>query len=72
MICPVCKSHEQSQEKLSLHAEGFYEDVAECRVCGSSWSVNHGQAELIADSQAESFLEGLSESVEGDDYCWAA
>ncbi|PNU20430.1 hypothetical protein C2E25_07665 [Geothermobacter hydrogeniphilus] len=72
MHCPVCKSLEQEQKNLGLHAEGFYENITECRICGSSWSVNHGVAELISDPQEKSFLEGMSECVEGDDYGWAA
>jgi len=72
MQCPVCKSHEQEHRSLDLHADGFYEDLTECRICGASWSVNHGVVELVNDPQEKSFLEGLSECVEGDDYGWAA
>lgn len=72
MQCPVCKSFEHEHKSLDLHSEGFYEDIVECKVCGSSWSVNHGVAELISDPQEKSFLEGMSECVEGDDYGWAA
>jgi len=66
MKCPVCKSHEFSA--IDLHADGFYEDILECGNCGTSWSVNHGATEVIRDSQEKSFLEALSECVEGDDY----
>lgn len=70
MNCPICKN--SKNEELDLHAEGFYEDLFECPVCGSSWSVNHGQTEVIRDTQQASFLEALTECVEGDDYCFAA
>jgi len=66
MKCPVCKSHEYAA--TNLHVEGFYESIFECKVCSSTWSVNHGVTEVIKDTQARSFLQGLSESVEGDDY----
>ena len=46
----------------------FYESLFECKVCNSTWSVNHGVTEVIKDTQAKSFLQGLSEAVEGDDY----
>lgn len=70
MRCPVCKTLKNSE--LDLHAEGFYEDLYECTTCGSSWSVNHGLAEVVRDTQQASFLEALTECVEGDDYCFAA
>ncbi|SNB47331.1 hypothetical protein [Geobacter sp. DSM 9736] len=66
MQCPVCKNHEQVD--LDLHAEGFTEDIVECSICGTTWSVNHGVIEIIKDSQEKSFLEATSECVEGDDY----
>ncbi len=70
MQCPVCKSFKNSE--TDLHAEGFYEDIYECSSCGSSWAVNHGLSEVIKDTQQASFLEALTECVEGDDYCFAA
>lgn len=70
MHCPVCKSTET--RKIDLHAEGFYEDLVYCDCCGSSWSVSHGKSEIIRDTQEASFLEGVTETVESDDYCWAA
>lgn len=70
MKCPVCKSLRNSE--IDLHAEGFYEDIFECAACGSSWSVNHGLAEIVKDTQRASFLEALSECVEGGAYCFAA
>lgn len=70
MKCPICKNT-QNQE-TDLHTDGFYEDLFECSVCGSSWSVNHGLTEVIRDTQQASFLEALTECVEGDDYCYAA
>lgn len=69
MKCPVCKS--TKYEACDLHAEGFVEDIVECRICGTSWSVNHGQTEVVRDAQRGSFLEALSERVEGADYSYA-
>ncbi len=66
MKCPVCKS--QDHLDLDLHSNGFTEDIMECRVCGTIWSVNHGVTEIVRDPQEKSFLEATSESVEGDDY----
>lgn len=66
MKCPVCKSHKNTT--YALHAEAFAEDIIECRICGSVWSINHGMTEVVKDTQARSFLEGLTECVEGDDY----
>lgn len=70
MKCPVCKGHEQRDTQL--HSEGFYENIVECSACGSIWSVNHGQAEIVRDAQKNSFLEAVSECVEGDDYALAS
>jgi len=56
---------------MDLHAEGFYEDIIECRVCGSTWSVIHGRAEVVKDTQRNSFMEAEAECVEADDYAWA-
>lgn len=69
MKCPVCKS--QEFQRMQLHAEGFDEEIFECCICTSSWSINHGAAEMIRDPQKNSFLEALAECVEGDDYSWA-
>jgi hypothetical protein len=66
MKCPTCKSHEHAD--IDLHSNGFNEDIMECRVCGTVWSVNHGTVEIVKDPQEKSFLEAQSESVEGDDY----
>jgi uncharacterized Zn finger protein len=66
MRCPICGSYEQNT--LEMKSEQFVEGLVECSVCGSSWSVNHGLAELVVDTQVASFLEGQSESVEADDY----
>lgn len=71
MKCPVCKTHEQHLE-IDLHAEGFAEDILTCKICGTVWSVNHGAVKVVQDPQAHSFLEALSECVEGDDYGVAA
>ncbi|MDY6849627.1 MAG: hypothetical protein SV239_10990 [Thermodesulfobacteriota bacterium] len=70
MKCPVCKTYQQNE--LDLHADGFYEDIVECSICGTVWSVNHGLVEIVNDSQRNSFLEAQSESVEGDDYNYFA
>ena len=70
MQCPVCKSHEQ--KIFEMKTEQFHEGLVECAVCGSSWSINHGLAEVVVDAQRASFLEGTSECVEADDYIWAA
>lgn len=69
MRCPVCKSLEYVE--MDLHAEGFYEDILECKICGSVWSINHGVTEVVRDTQKNSFMEALSECVEADDYCLA-
>ncbi len=66
MKCPACKSHDHHD--IDLHSNGFTEDIMECRVCGTVWSVNHGVTEIVKDPQEKSFLETISESVEGDDY----
>lgn len=66
MICPVCKNQEHSE--THLHADQFDEELMNCSVCGSSWSVQHGVVEVIKDTQETSFLHGTSECVEGDDY----
>lgn len=70
MKCPICKSYKNSE--VDLHADGFYEGLFECSVCGSSWSVNHGLSEVVSDTQQASFLEALTECVEADDYSFAA
>ncbi len=69
MKCPICKH--QSFKAVDLHSEGFYADILECRVCGTVWSVNHGVVQVIKDVHKDSFLEGSSESVDGDDYILA-
>jgi len=69
MKCPVCKS--SKYDECDLHAEGFTEDIIECHVCGTVWSVNHGMAEVVRDVQRGSFLEAVSERVEGGDYGYA-
>ncbi|MDA3806997.1 MAG: hypothetical protein PF440_03700 [Thiomicrorhabdus sp.] len=70
MQCPICRSYEQNT--LEMQSEQFKEGLVECSICGSSWSVNHGLAKLVVDTQVASFLEGQSESVDADDYTWAA
>jgi hypothetical protein len=71
MKCPVCKTHEQ-HIGIGLTADGFAEDIITCRICGAVWSVNHGITEIINDPQEKSFLEAITECVEGDDYYVAA
>ena len=70
MQCPVCKNHEHVG--IDLRSGGFNEGLVECRICGTTWSVNHGVMAIVNDPQADSFLEALSESVEGDNFCFAA
>ena len=70
MKCPVCNNHEHQQ--INLHSEGFREGIIECKTCGAIWAINHGLAEVVKDPQAKSFLSAISETVEGDDYCWVA
>ncbi len=69
MRCPICGNYEQRNMKMKT--DQFYEDLAECSVCGSSWSINHGHAEILHDSQIASFLQGKTDCVEGDDYTWS-
>jgi len=69
MQCPVCKHH--NYKATDLHAEGFAEALCNCSVCGSTWSTNHGLTEVVKDTQEHSFLAGITECVEGDDYCWS-
>ncbi len=70
MKCPVCKKAQYVE--FDLHSEQFSEDIVECTICGSMWAINHGATEIVKDTQENSFLEALSESVEGDDYNWVA
>lgn len=70
MRCPVCKNREE-QVGIDLHSEGFNEDIVECKICGSVYSILHGAVEVVKDTQAQSFLEAASECVEGCDYNWA-
>lgn len=71
MQCPVCKSH-GPHTRLGLRVEGFSEDIVTCVACSASWSVNHGMTEMIVDPQQGSFLSATGESVEADDYNYAA
>ncbi len=70
MKCPVCKSHNLSE--MDLHTDGFAENIIECSICGTLWSVNHGMMEVVRDAQDKSFLGAITECVEGDDYCLVA
>ncbi|WP_020676507.1 hypothetical protein [Geopsychrobacter electrodiphilus] len=69
MKCPVCGSYEQ--KSFDMRSEQFIESLVECAVCSSSWSINHGHAQVVVDTQRASFLEAQSECVEADDYPWA-
>jgi hypothetical protein len=64
--CPVCKNHKHAN--IDLHVDDFAEKILECRICGSIWAVKHGATEIVRDTQEKSFLEALTECVEGDDY----
>jgi len=66
MRCPVCRNRENV--RLNLQLKGFHEFLFECPVCSSRWSVSHGIIEIVHDGQPHSFMQGLSESVESDDY----
>lgn len=66
MKCPACQSLEFS--KMEFHAEGFNEEIAECKTCDTVWSVNHGLVEVVKDSHPRSILAATCECVEGDDY----
>ena len=67
MRCPVCKNTEQHLE-MDTHCNGFDEELVECDICGTIWSVNHGMMDIVKDAQAHSFLEATTEPVEGADY----
>jgi hypothetical protein len=69
MKCPTCKNYKHTE--LDLHSEQFTEDIMECSLCGTSWSINHGVTEIVKDSQECSFLQAATECVESDDYNWA-
>jgi len=69
MKCPVCKNTKVIE--IDLHSDQFAEDIVECAICGSMWSINHGSTEVVKDTQEFSFLEAVSECVEGADYGWA-
>ncbi|MDH3454004.1 MAG: hypothetical protein OEL80_02580 [Desulfuromonadales bacterium] len=66
MKCPVCKHH-QAHTQIEVHANGFDEDLFQCDICGSTWSVNHGLAEVVRDTQRSSFLAANSDPVDGAD-----
>ena len=70
MKCPICGHYEQTA--MEIKSDQFKEGLTECTTCGSSWSIQHGHADLIIDTQLTSFLQGQSECVEADDYTWAA
>ena len=66
MKCPVCNKHKHVD--IDLHSGSFAEEIITCRVCGSSWAVNHGATTIIKDTQEKSFLG----TVKGYDYSFAA
>jgi len=57
---------------MDLRSNGFTEGLMECRICGTAWSLQHGHLAIVKDPNADSFLEALSASVEGDNFCFAA
>ena len=59
MKCPVCNNNEHVD--IDLHADNFAEGIMECSICGSAWSVNHGSAKIIEDTQEKSFLGAVSQ-----------
>lgn len=65
-ICPTCKS--SLCIKTDLDAFQFHEEIQECTQCGTICSTSHDQLEVVKDSQAGSFLNTTSDSVESDDY----
>lgn len=69
MKCPVCKNRKYVE--YDLHSKGFSEDIVECDICATIWSVNHGMTEVVNDPQKCSFLEATSEDVEAYDYSYA-
>lgn len=70
MRCPVCKQRNQNIDQF-MRGEGFSENIIECDVCGTTWSVNHGVAEVVAEPLACSFMQASTEMVEADDYNYA-
>ncbi len=58
MKCPVCNSHEHVD--IDLLSDSFAEGIMECRVCESSWAVNHGVIKIVNDTQRKSFLGAAS------------
>lgn len=66
MKCPVCKKH-ASHTEIQVHDNGFDEDLFKCDICESTWSVNHGLVDIVADTQKHSFLEANTEAVDGMD-----
>ncbi len=69
MRCPICGSYESSS--LAMKSEQFSEELVQCSLCESSWSIAHGLEKVFIDTQSSSFLEGVCECVEADDYPWA-
>ncbi len=68
MKCPVC--HSLDQNEMDLQSDQFKEDIIECRHCGAVWAINHDLLEMVNDPQEASFLGAITETVEGDDYCY--
>ena len=66
MKCPVCNHHNDCG--LGLRSEGFSEEIVECSMCGTIWSINHGLSKIVVDTQQQSFLESVTEPVENDDF----
>ena len=67
-ICPTCKGILCIE--TDLDAFQFHEEIQECVNCGTVCSSAHNQAEVVEDSQGNSFLSSTSEHVESDDYVY--
>jgi Zn-finger nucleic acid-binding protein len=65
-ICPTCKS--VLCIETDLDAFQFHEEIQECANCGTVCSSAHDHVEVIKDSQKDSFLSTMTDSVEADDY----
>lgn len=65
-ICPTCKS--VFCIETDLDAFQFHEEIQECANCGTVCSSAHDHVEVVKDSQKNSFLSTMTDSVEADDY----
>jgi len=69
MKCPVCTHHNNSG--LDLRSAGFAEEIVECSMCGTVWSISHGLTKIVVDTQQQSFLESEAAAVENDEFDYA-